>query len=1093
MIEKVLDGGSVLSTLINNLNNTKSSVFGCALGEKLTIVNESGKFILFVAKNAKDASEINNLMRKMKYRATTLTEDYIYDDSTIGNNISTRVLNVLTAISQGYLDALIVTPNILKLAIPTREYIDSYVKVLNVGDEIDVDTFIQMLCNAGYEKCELATENGTFALRGEIIDIVCHNGDAYRMMLDYDKIESIKKYSVATLLTSDSVDKFVLGGAKFFDVENGLNPLCAFNIPKAKNELTTITEFLPDELMVIDDAKACWDEYQVFKNEHNDIIKSNIDSGLMNESHKMLLWDDNIAISDSAIAFQHINNDNKFFKPNKVFNITCAPTISYASNSQALLSDIKNNKDCTIILFAKENAGANKIAQLLDGNGISYNMCTMLSSVEKSNVNIIAKYYPVSAFFAGDKVLIIGTDDLFIKAKDIKLDANLSLYDGILPQSGDIVVHNTYGVAKCLGVECLKLSSSNRDYVILEYSGGDKLYLPVENMDSIAKYIGSDTPPKLNKLGSTEFIKTKAKVKGELKELAFSLVQLYKARMDAKGFKYAPDDELQLKFENDFGYALTPDQEDAIEDIKKDMTSGKVMDRLLCGDVGFGKTEVALRAAFKTISCGKQVAFLCPTTVLSEQHYNTAIMRMKNFGVNVQVLNRFKSDKEVAQILKDLLAGKIDLLVGTHKMLGNNVKFKNLGLLILDEEQKFGVGDKEKIKNLKNNVNVLTLSATPIPRTLNMSLTGIRDISVIATPPTNRITTFVQVVEYSPTVIKNAIARELDRGGQVLVIYNKVESIYNYASQLRELLGKQVVLDVAHGQMDKKSLEDAIFRLYNGQTQVLVATTLIENGVDLPNANTLIVVDADMLGLSQLYQLKGRIGRSDKQAYAYFMFDRRKNMGENAYKRLQAITEFTAMGSGFKIAMRDLEIRGAGNVLGAEQSGHMQKVGYALYVQLLNEAVNELKGITNINSGDVRIETSADAYIPTTFIDAYDLRIRLYSKISKISSYKELSQTIEQIQNICGNVPKEVSNLCKIALIKNLGARLGAKKIAIKDRDVSITLNDIKSFEVFADAIATYDYVEYGSQELPIITFNKTIDIDSKIDMVLNFLLECGE
>lgn len=374
-----------------------------------------------------------------------------------------------------------------------------------------------------------------------------------------------------------------------------------------------------------------------------------------------------------------------------------------------------------------------------------------------------------------------------------------------------------------------------------------------------------------------------------------------------------------------------------------------------------------------------------------------------------------------------------------------------------------------------------------------MSLTGIRDISVISTPPTNRITTLVQVVEYSPTVIKNAIERELDRGGQVLVIYNKVESIYNYASQLRELLGKQVVLDVAHGQMEKKSLEDAIFRLYNGQTQVLVATTLIENGVDLPNANTLVVVDADMLGLSQLYQLKGRIGRSDKQAYAYFMFDRRKNMGENAYKRLQAITEFTAMGSGFKIAMRDLEIRGAGNVLGAEQSGHMQKVGYALYVQLLNEAVNELKGISNMNSGDVRIETSADAYIPTTFIDSYDLRIRLYSKISKISSFKELSQTIEQIQNICGSVPKEVSNLCKIALIKNLGARLGAKKISIKDRDVSITLNDIKSIENFADTIATYNYIEYGSQQLPIITFNKTIDIDNKIDMVLNFLLECTE
>ena len=1085
----VLDGG-VLASLMDNLNSSRSSVFGCDTGEKLTIVNSSGKFVLFVSPNNQKAREVSALFEKMHYRVALLTQDYNYDNSTIGDSITTDVLNVLSRISTDNVDVLVVTPNALKLAIPSREYIEKSFFSVNVGDKLNVDQFVSNLVGAGYKREEVATNKLTYALRGEIIDIVLADCRAYRIMLDFDKVESIRRYNVVTLLTSDSVQSVQLSTAKLLDVSDGLNTLSAYNIPYAHNTFVSIVDYVQDALMVIDDTKACWDSFQYSIKEHNESIKSLIDSGAMTKEHCQLLWDNECPLCESVVSFQHISNDNKFYKPNRVYNIRCAPTISYVTNHNALVSDIKNYNNYTIIIYAKENAGANKIAHLLDISGINYNLSNMLSGAVKGQVNIIAKEYPVSAVFTEDKLLVVGSDQLFVATKQVKLDSNLSLYDGILPQNGDIVVHNTYGVAKCLGVECLQLSNNNRDYVILEYAGGDKLYLPVENMDSIAKFVGSDTPPKLSKLGSNEFTKTKEKVKGQLKELAFSLVQLYKERMDSKGYKYPLDDSLQLKFEDSFGYELTPDQDKTMQDIKQDMTLGKVMDRLVCGDVGFGKTEVALRAAFKTICSGKQVAFLCPTTILSEQHYNTALTRMKNFGVNVQVLNRFKTDKEVAEITAALASGKIDLLVGTHKMLGQNIKFKNLGLLILDEEQKFGVGDKEKIKNLKKNVNVLTLSATPIPRTLNMSLTGIRDISVITTPPMDRLTTQVQVVEYADTIVAGAVNREMDRNGQVLVIYNKVESIYAFASHLRDVLGKDIVIDVAHGQMDKQALEDAIFRLYNGQTQVLIATTLIENGVDLPNANTLIVVDADMLGLSQLYQLKGRIGRADKQAYAYFMFDRNKNMGENAYKRLQAITEFAAMGSGFKIAMRDLEIRGAGNVLGAEQSGHMQKVGYALYVKLLSEAVSEIKGEAHSQVGDVRVETSADAYIPTTFVSSYELRLRMYGKISAIDSMQKLLETYDEIKNICGDVPIEVSNLCKIALIKNISSNLGVRKVAIKDRECTLTLSDVKYASKFTDVINRYDYIEYDVTTLPIIKFDKILDINSKIDMVLNFLAE---
>ena len=538
-----------------------------------------------------------------------------------------------------------------------------------------------------------------------------------------------------------------------------------------------------------------------------------------------------------------------------------------------------------------------------------------------------------------------------------------------LPKVGDYVVHETHGIGRCISLEKQNFNGNEKEYFVIEYLGGDKLYLPSEQANLISAYMGGELEPKLNKIGGEQFAKIKAKVKESVKGLAINLLEIYSKREKSKGFKYSEDDYLFQQFEEAFEHNETEDQLSAIADIKADMQGSKIMDRLICGDVGYGKTEVALRAIYKAVLSGKQVALLCPTTILSEQHYKSATERFKGFMVKTQVLNRFKTKAQQTEILKELKEGKIDVIIGTHRLLSSDVVFKDLGLLVLDEEQRFGVADKEKIKSLKNNIDVLTLSATPIPRTLNMALTGIRDISIIETPPKERIAVKTYVQEESDTLILNACKKELLRGGQVLFVYNRVQNIYEQAERIKALLPEARV-GVAHGQMPERLLEETIMKLYNKEYDILVATTLIESGIDLPLANTLIVIDADRLGLSELYQLRGRIGRSDRSSYAYFTYNPSKVLTTDAYKRLQAILEFTELGSGFKIAMRDLEIRGAGDILGKEQHGHLEKVGYDLYCKLLNEAVNELKGQKVKDYKPVKIDILASASLPKNYVES---------------------------------------------------------------------------------------------------------------------------
>src|SRR5699024_8995110 len=510
---------------------------------------------------------------------------------------------------------------------------------------------------------------------------------------------------------------------------------------------------------------------------------------------------------------------------------------------------------------------------------------------------------------------------------------------------GDFVVHVHHGVGKYLGVETLEVGGVHKDYIKLQYKGTDQLFVPVDQMDQVQKYVASeDKSPRLNKLGGTEWKKTKAKVQQNVEDMADELIELYKEREMSVGYKYGPDTPQQNDFEIDFPYELTPDQGKSIEEIKQDMEVERPMDRLLCGDVGYGKTEVAVRAAFKAVMEGKQVAFLVPTTILAQQHYETLIERMQDFPIEIQLISRFRTTKEVKEVKEGLKSGEVDIVVGTHKLLGKDIHYKDLGLLIVDEEQRFGVRHKEKIKSLKANVDVLTLTATPIPRTLHMSMLGVRDLSVIETPPENRFPVQTYVLEQNMNFIKEALERELSRDGQVFYLYNKVQSIYEKREQLQMLM-PDANIGVAHGQMNERDLEETMLSFINHEFDILVTTTIIETGVDVPNANTLIIEDADKFGLSQLYQLRGRVGRSSRIGYAYFLRPSNKVLSETAEERLQAIKEFTELGSGFKIAMRDLNIRGAGNLLGKQQHGFIDSVGFDLYSQMLEEAVNEKRGI----------------------------------------------------------------------------------------------------------------------------------------------------
>lgn len=1111
MFEKFLSGNfKLLKDAIESGEDT--SVFGLNIGEKIALLDDSA-FLFFVVENEDKIIDVcdkfNDMGRVCEYISSPLTPMNSEFES------SEKIMAILNGIRDEKINTLVVTPEVLAGKFPKKEKLVS--KVLKKGDAISISQFSQDLIAMNYSRVDLVSSPNEFSIRGDIIDVYPASYKPVRIFVDFDCIESIKEFNPITMLTSNEVESLRLGINSFnfctkqdiddFYAKNKLKydeiyeDLCALKsndyrlMAIASDNYCSIFDYVPDGVIAFDGAKAIFDKLESFiKNYNEKISQLKHPLNVLMSKSKLDMKSCLKYSSQTKVAFHYITNANRLFSPKKVFSIRTLPPMNYANYLDGLGLDVVNfkNQDYTIILCVGSEENVPKFSQIFNKSGVSFNVFGSMSLCVKNSVNILTKKYPIDIILPDEKVAIISSNSLIGKRKKVD-NIKVDFFDGEIPQKDDFVVHNIHGVGRCLGVQTLKLTNSLRDYVVIEYKNNDKLYLPVESMDQLSKYLGSDKTPSLNKIGGVEFAKTKAKVKAVVKKIAFDLVNLYRERMNASGYKFPKDDEIIQNFENSFEFNETADQLKAVLDCKKDMEEGKIMDRLVCGDVGFGKTEVALRVAFKTIMSGKQVAFLCPTTILSEQHFSTAKSRMSDFGVKIEVINRLKSASEIARIKKDLKDGKIDLIIGTHKLLASDIEYKNLGLLILDEEQKFGVSDKDKIKNIKKSINVLTLSATPIPRTLNLSLIGVRDISVIESPPVERISSDVQVVEYSDDVVRKAINFELGRNGQVLIIYNRVETIYKFAS-LISTFAPQANIGVAHGQMTASELEKEIFKLYSGETQILVATTLIENGVDLPNANTLIVINSDMLGLSQLYQLKGRIGRSNKNSYAYFTFDNKKLLTENAYKRLQAIKEFSGMGSGFKIAMRDLEIRGAGTLLGAEQSGHMEKIGYNMYVQLLQSSIREINNQSIVEKSDVRIETNISAFLSHDYVPSSMARMKMYQDISHIDSNEKYIEFIGNTENIYGDLPQELINLAKIGLIKNLCGKINATKVIIKDK-CAIVLEDKSSITNELLKYSTEDYsqnINFNFSDTPTIEI-LGIEKSEMLDFLISYLqfIEC--
>ncbi len=949
---------------------------------------------------------------------------------------------------------------------------------LREGEEYDFSSLPARLTQMGYARAFEVEARGVFALRGDILDIYPVNGE-HPVRIDFfgDTVERLKPYDHVTgdrlpgvkeltiLAATDSVpsesdkknipallDKEVKSFktaeayARAREIADELisneNYDNAFLLPLLENS-TDFFSILPENTVVIfDESKTLWDKFNALYKEHEERFRR-LQTGGEAFGFTLRQYVDRERFIENVsrvrrVAMQTFTGNPFFFQPLKIYNFTATPVTKYLNGMPALLTDLMNWRKggYRVLLYCGDEKRAVRMSEYLAEEYLS--TVKLPDNVnELKGVCILDEALDKGFVLHGLKLAVIGTGDLYTKPRESKRIKRKRGDMFSAPEVGDFVVHETHGIGRAVGMKKIETTDGTKEYVAVSYKDGDMLYVPAECMDVLSKYVG-DSNPSLSKIGGADFERVKNRVKASLKKLAFDLKQLYAERAESRGYAFPLNDVFMQEFEDAFPYELTADQASSVAEIKMDMCSPKVMDRLLCGDVGFGKTEVAFRAVYLCILAGKQAALMCPSTVLCSQHFNTASARFSAFGARIACLNRFNTPKEQERILEELEAGRIDLVVGTHRLLSSDVKFKNLGLLVLDEEQRFGVEHKERIKHLRKDIDCLTMTATPIPRTLHMSLTGIRDISTIQTPPSERLPVQTYVVEETETLLRDACIRELSRGGQVFILYNKVESIFTFASQVQRIV-PEAKISVAHGRMEKTVLENAVLDFYGGRTDILVTTTIIENGIDLPNANTILVIDSDRLGISQLYQLKGRVGRGTRLAHAYFTFKPEKVMTDNASARLKAIMEFTELGSGYKLAMRDLEIRGAGNVLGAEQHGHMDRVGYELYSKLLKEELTGEKYTV------AELDIHANAYISEKYIESSAGRLDSYKQIAEISTVADYKRVYTSLRDTYGTLPRAVENLLVIAVLKAYAARFGVKRISLVKGVGSLVLPSIET------------------------------------------------
>lgn len=957
---------------------------------------------------------------------------------------------------------------------------------LKIGKQVDFNELSKLLVESGYQRTDMVEGKGEFSVRGGLLDVFPPDSVyPYRIELFGDEIDSIRTFNTESQRSIDKVKTLSIFPAKEiitneeiknYAIENineNLNEALEKNKDKnIKEKLTSIVnknleelkqtgsfetidsyiplfyketeslfDYLNGYIFILDEKVRSlgkldstylefMENYSIFL-ERGDILPKQGEL-LINKDELVEKFEKNV-----DIVLQEIYKEGSFLKSFNKLEIQASELTGYQGQLDLLINDIlsKKKEGYRTIILSGTKARGERLVDTLRDRGIESVYKDKIDDITEGEV-VITYGNSLKGFECKQyKICVISDKEVFGESKR-KLTKKRSKKKGVSKiksfaelKPGDYVVHVNHGVGVYKGIKQIEVGGHRRDYLDIEYDKGDKLYVPVEQLDLVQKYIGSEGKnPKVNKLGGSEWQKAKAKVKKSINEIAQDLVKLYATRTAIKGHKFSKDTQWQRQFEDEFPFQETPDQLTSIEEIKKDMESDKVMDRLLCGDVGYGKTEVAMRAAFKAVMDGKQVAFLVPTTILAEQHYKNMVKRFSDFPVKIDMISRFRSAKEQKATLKAVKEGNVDILIGTHRLVSKDIEFKDLGLLIVDEEQRFGVTQKEKIKNLKKNIDVLTLSATPIPRTLHMSLTGARDISVIETPPEERYPIQTYVVEENDQLIRDAIMREIGRGGQVYFVYNRVEDIERIANYVKGLVPESKVA-VVHGQMTERELEKEMISFMAKEYDVLVCTTIIETGIDIPNVNTIIVYNSDKMGLSQLYQLRGRVGRSNKIAYAYLLYTKDKVLTEVAEKRLKALKDFTELGSGFKIAMRDLEIRGAGNMMGSAQHGHMATVGYDLYCRMLEDTIKLIKGEIDKEPIETTIDLRIDAYIPSSYIEDEIQKIEVYKKIAAIENINEYEDVKEELIDRYSNIPDSVYNLMDIAYIKSRANLISIEEI----------------------------------------------------------------
>lgn len=1067
------------------------SVLRVCEGAKVHIISQLPAKKLVVASDSLGAK---SLARKISSWGVKV--DYLpYRDDVLiarksfsAQNVRGR-MNTLADMASGDFDVVVTSADSLLQLFPKKELVQKYCVRVSKEDVVSPQTLADRLTLAGYKRQSMIADPGDFAVRGDIVDVFGIDSVAYRINFFDELVEDIKVIDVESMLPSNEAESVRFAPASDVlldesDYENALERLSFYPDNKyaleAKERLSAgacdaslvwATPFLQSatscifdyldgcDVVIFDEPKVVCDKLNILLKEFDGRIKNLLEGGEILPCHKdvylPLIEIKRRLMFVRKMSFCALSLNNQLFEPKYIIEPKTKPVTKYYLDPQTIVQDIRNFvlNGTKVLLACSGRERAKSVVESLRENDVF----ATYSEDGNDEGSVLATPLDVETgvIYPAQKVCLVGVSECIGKHRGEE-SFKRGKQAEISPVAGDYVVHRVHGVGLCEGTAILKTGDFEKEYIVLKYRDGDTLYVATDQMNNLQKFIGEEKPA-LNKLGGKEFEREKEKVRKSVRKLAINLVELYAKREKQRGFKYSEDTVWQKEFEDNFEYEETPDQLKAIAAIKQDMESGRIMDRLLVGDVGFGKTEVAFRAMFKTVIDSKQAVLLAPTTILARQHYENLVERLKPFGIKCGLLTRLQSSKETEQLLEGLKNGTVHMVVATHKVLAKAVEFHDLGLLVLDEEQRFGVEHKEKLKEKYPLVNVLTLSATPIPRTLNMSLTGVRDISMLETAPHGRLPIQTYVVGYSDALCVDAITRELARGGQTLILLNDVDALDPYASRLRSLCPDARII-TAHGQMAPGQLEQRMGAFYDKEFDVLVATTIIENGIDLPDANTLIVIDSGKFGLAQLYQLRGRVGRRGVLAHAYFTVPENGTLTDTAQKRLDTLLENTDIGSGFQIALADLSIRGAGNLLGAEQSGHIEKVGYEMYLELLDEAVQEVKtGVRKKEIRDVEMKVDAAAFISDSYISGRD-KLRVYKQISNVSSKSARDSLMNELAEVYGPVDLPLENLINVALLKNLASNYDVSRIVINRNGAGANFYDAEVFknESLMNAVAKH-------------------------------------